>query len=179
VGTLEAYYEAHIDLCGLLPALNLYNPRWPIRTASYPDPGAKFTFDEDGRAGQALGSVISGGCILCGGSVRNSIIGRCGLVQSGAVVEDSVILDHCNIGRHARIRRAILDEAVTVPDDRLRPGTRSPTLLRHRRRHCCRRKPVTGEGVDAVGLIARSRPDGRGLVNAESDGLPSILFGDN
>ena len=59
VGTLEAYYEAHMDLCGLVPSLNLYNRRWPIRTASYPDPSAKFTFDEEGCPGQAIGSVIS------------------------------------------------------------------------------------------------------------------------
>ena len=67
VGTLEAYYEAHMDLSAA-PSLNLYNPRWPIRTASYPDPSAKFTFDEDGQPGQAVGSIISGGCILSGGT---------------------------------------------------------------------------------------------------------------
>jgi glucose-1-phosphate adenylyltransferase len=67
VGTLDAYYEAQMDLCGLVPPLNLYNPLWPIRTASYPDPGAKFTYDEHGQPGQAIGSIVSGGCILSGG----------------------------------------------------------------------------------------------------------------
>jgi glucose-1-phosphate adenylyltransferase len=117
VGTLEAYHQAHMDLCSLVPALNLYNGRWPIRTASYPDPSAKFTFDEEGRPGQAVGSVISGGCILSGGLVRNSILGRGVHVHSGALVEESVVLDNCDIGRRTRIRRAILDENVSVPDD--------------------------------------------------------------
>jgi glucose-1-phosphate adenylyltransferase len=116
VGTLEAYHEAHMDLCGVVPALNLYNRRWPIRTAAYPDPSAKFTFDEEGQPGQATGSVVSGGCILSGGLVRNSILGRNVHVHSGALVEDSIVLDNCDIGRRATIRRAILDENVAVPD---------------------------------------------------------------
>jgi glucose-1-phosphate adenylyltransferase len=114
VGTLESYYEAHMDLCGLVPSLNLYNRRWPIRTASYPDPSAKFTFDEEGCPAQAIGSIISGGCILSGGVVRRSVLGRAVHVQSGAVVEDSIVLDNCIIGRQCRIRRAILDENVTL-----------------------------------------------------------------
>lgn len=116
VGTLEAYYEAHMDLCGLVPSLNLYNPRWPIRTASYPDPSAKFTFDEDGQPGQAVGSIISGGCILSGGTVRGSVLGRGVNTKSGCVIEDSIVLDNCVVGRRCKIRRAILDENVTVHD---------------------------------------------------------------
>jgi glucose-1-phosphate adenylyltransferase len=114
VGTLEAYYEAHMDLCGLVPSLNLFNRRWPIRTASYPDPSAKFTFDEGGRPGQAIGSVISGGCILSGGVVRGSVLGRGVQIQSGALIEDSIVLDNCSIGRQCKIRRAILDENITL-----------------------------------------------------------------
>jgi glucose-1-phosphate adenylyltransferase len=116
VGTLEAYYEAHMDLCGLVPSLNLYNRRWPIRTASYPDPSAKFTFDEDGRPGQAVGSIVSGGCILSGGIVRGSVLGRGVSTKGESVVEDSVMLDNCIVGRQCKIRRAILDENVTVRD---------------------------------------------------------------
>jgi glucose-1-phosphate adenylyltransferase len=116
VGTLEAYYEAQMDLCGVVPALNLYSQRWPIRTASYPDPCAKLTFDEEGRPGQAIGSVISGGCILAGGVVRGSILGRGVHVHSDALVEDSIVLDNCEIGRRAKIRRTILDENVAVAD---------------------------------------------------------------
>jgi glucose-1-phosphate adenylyltransferase len=117
VGTLEEYYATHMDLCGVMPDLNLYNPRWPIQTASYPDPSAKFTFGEEGRPGQAIGSVISGGCILSGGLVRNSILGRGVHVHEGAVVEESIIFDNCHIGPRARIRRTILDEGVVVPND--------------------------------------------------------------
>jgi glucose-1-phosphate adenylyltransferase len=116
VGTLEAYYEAHMDLCGLVPSLNLYNRRWPIRTASYPDPSAKFSFDEDGCAAQAIGSIVSGGCVLSGGIVRNSVLGRGVQVHGGAVVENSIILDDCIIGRQCSIRRAILDENITLSD---------------------------------------------------------------
>jgi glucose-1-phosphate adenylyltransferase len=116
VGTLEAYYEAHMDLCGLVPSLNLYNRRWPIRTASYPDPSAKFTFDVNGCPAQAIGAVITGGCILSGGVVRGSVLGRGVKVQSGAVVEDSIVFDNCNIGPQCRIRRAILDENVILRD---------------------------------------------------------------
>jgi glucose-1-phosphate adenylyltransferase len=117
VGTLEEYYATHMDLCGVMPDLNLYNPRWLIQTASYPDPSAKFTFGEEGRPGQAFGSVISGGCILSGGLVRNSILGRGVRVRDGAVVEESIIFDNCDIGQRARIRQTILDEGVVVPDD--------------------------------------------------------------
>ena len=116
VGTLEAYYEANMDLRGLMPSLNLYNRQWPIRTASYPDPSAKFTFDEDGNPGQATGSIISGGCILSGGMVRGSVLGRNVLVGSQSSIEDSIILDNCTIGRLCSIRRAILDEGSAVPD---------------------------------------------------------------
>lgn len=114
VGTLEAYYEAHMDLCGLVPSLNLYNRRWPIRTASYPDPSAKFSFDEEGCPAQAIGSIISGGCVLSGGIVRDSVLGRGVQVHSGAVVENSIIFENCIIGPQCKIRRAILDKNVTL-----------------------------------------------------------------
>ena len=117
VGTLEAYYDAHMDLCGPVPALNLYNRRWPIRTASYSDPSAKFSFDEGGCPGEAIGSIVSGGCILSGGLVRNSILGRNVHIHSGAVVEDSIILDNCDIGRRARVHRAIVDENASAGDN--------------------------------------------------------------
>jgi glucose-1-phosphate adenylyltransferase len=117
VGTIDAYYEANLDLRAVSPALNLYNREWPLRTAGYPDPPAKFAFDDENRRGQAIDSIVSGGCILSGGMVRNSVLGRWVRVHSGAVVEESVILDNCDIGRRARIRRAILDKNVRVPED--------------------------------------------------------------
>ncbi len=117
VGTIEAYWEANMDLRAVAPALNLYNRQWPLRTSSYSDPPAKFTFDEDNRRGEAIDSIVAGGCILSGGKVRNSVLGPGVRVHAGALVEDSVILDNCDIGRRAKIRKAILDKNVRVPAD--------------------------------------------------------------
>jgi glucose-1-phosphate adenylyltransferase len=117
VGSIEAYYDANMDMRAISPALNLYNRSWPVRTASYPDPPAKFIFDEQGRRGQAIDSIVSSGSILSGGMVRGSVIGRNVRIHSGAVVEDSVLFDRCDIGRRARVRRAILDKNVRVPED--------------------------------------------------------------
>jgi glucose-1-phosphate adenylyltransferase len=117
VGTIDAYYEANMDLRSVSPPLNLFNREWPVRTTSYPDPPAKFTFDEENRRGQAIDSIVSGGCIFAGGMVKNSVVGRGVRIHSGAVVEDCVLLDNCDIGRRARLRRAILDKNVRVPED--------------------------------------------------------------
>ena len=119
VGNIEAYYDANMDLRAISPDLNLYNRSWPMRSASYPDPPAKFTFDEANRRGHAINSVVSGGCILSGGVVHNSILGRGVRVHAGALVEGCVIMDNCDIGRHAKVRRAILDKNVSVPEDAL------------------------------------------------------------
>ncbi len=117
VGTIDSYYEANMDLRAISPALNLFNREWPVRTTSYPDPPAKFTFDEENRRGQAIDSIVAGGCILSGGMVRNSVLGRGVRVHSGAVVDECVILDNCDVGRRARLRRTILDKNVRVPED--------------------------------------------------------------
>jgi glucose-1-phosphate adenylyltransferase len=115
VGTIEAYYEANMDLRSVKPALNLYNYQWPLRTAEYPQGPTKFTFDEDGRRGHALNSIVSEGCILAGGEVRDSVLGRRVFIDNGAVVEDSIVMDGCYIGPGARIRRAIIDKNARVP----------------------------------------------------------------
>jgi glucose-1-phosphate adenylyltransferase len=117
VGTIDAYYDANMDLRTVAPALNLYNRKWPLRTASYPEPPAKFTFDDQNRRGEAIDSIVSGGCILSGGAVKNSVLFRGVRVHAGALVEDCLILDNCDIGRRARVRRAILDKNVRVPAD--------------------------------------------------------------
>jgi len=116
VGTIDAYYEANMDLRSVKPELNLYNRQWPLRSSSYPDPPAKFTFDEAHRRGEAIDSIVSGGCILSGGVVHNSILSRGVRVHTGADVEGCVILDNCDIGRRAKVRRAILDKNVRVPE---------------------------------------------------------------
>jgi glucose-1-phosphate adenylyltransferase len=116
VGTLEAYYEANMDLRDARPQLNLYNQLWPLRTAYYNQPPAKFVFDERSRRGEAVHSVISEGCIISGGSVRNSVLGRSVFVHSYSQVADSVIMDYCEIGRNAKVRRAIIDKNVQIAD---------------------------------------------------------------
>jgi glucose-1-phosphate adenylyltransferase len=117
VGTIDAYYDANMDLRAVVPILNLYNRQWPLRTAGYDDAPAKFTFDDENRRGQAIDSIVSGGCILSGGMVRNSVLGRGVRVHAGAVVEDSIVFDNCDIGRRCQIRRAILDKNVRLKDD--------------------------------------------------------------
>lgn len=116
VGTIDAYYEASMDLNQIKPDLNLYNREWPVRSTSYPDPPAKFVFDEANRRGEALDSIVSGGCILSGGIVKKSVLSRGVRVHTGAVVEGSVLMDNCDIGRHAKVRRAILDKNVRIPE---------------------------------------------------------------
>jgi glucose-1-phosphate adenylyltransferase len=117
VGTIDAYYEANMDIRSVDPELNLYNRQWPLITAGYSDPPAKFVFDDEGRRGQCVNSVVAGGTILSGGMARDSVLGRYVRLHSGALVEDSIVFDNCDIGRHAKIRRAILDKNVRVPDD--------------------------------------------------------------
>ncbi|MBS1830345.1 MAG: glucose-1-phosphate adenylyltransferase [Acidobacteria bacterium] len=119
VGTLDAYYEACMDLRAVSPQLNLYNKQWPLRSAAYDDAPAKFTFDEEGRRGQAIDTIVAGGSILSGGSVHRSVVGRGVKIHTGAVVEDSVVFDNCDIGRGAKVRRAILDKNVRVPEGAL------------------------------------------------------------
>ncbi len=122
LGTIEAYFEANLDLKNVVPKLNLYNWNWPIRTASYDDPPAKFVFDEDDRRGRAVQSIVAGGCILSGGYVKDSVLGRNVHVHTGAEVVDSVILDNVHIGRGARIHRAIIDKNVRIAPDSIIGG---------------------------------------------------------
>jgi glucose-1-phosphate adenylyltransferase len=117
VGNIDAYYEANMDIRAVNPELNLYNREWPLMTAGYSDPPAKFVFDQEGRRGQAIDSIVAGGTILSGGFVRDSVVGRYVRVHSGALIEDSIIFDNCDIGRRSKIRRAILDKNVTIPED--------------------------------------------------------------
>ncbi len=116
VGTLDAYYEASMDLRAVSPELNLYNRQWPLRTAGYFDAPAKFVFDEEGRRGLSIDSIVAGSSIVSGAVVKRSVLGRSVRVHTGASVEDSVIFDNCDIGRHSKVRRAILDKNVKLPD---------------------------------------------------------------
>jgi len=115
VGTIDAYWEANIDLTTVTPALNLYDENWPIWTYQAQLPPAKFVFDADNRRGLAVDSLVSGGDIISGATVRRSLLFSNVRVNSYCLVEDTVILPDCDIGRHARLRRCIIDQGCIVP----------------------------------------------------------------
>jgi len=116
VGTLEAYYDANMDIVSVSPVFNLYDENWPIRTHQRQYPPAKFVFAETGRTGTALDSIVSSGCIVSGGSVKNSVLSPDVRVNSYSEVEASILFSHVNVGRHCRIRKAILDRDVHIPE---------------------------------------------------------------
>jgi glucose-1-phosphate adenylyltransferase len=116
VGTLEAYYEANMDVATVTPTFNLYDKSWPMRTRPYQYPPAKFVFGEPGRTGMAINSIIASGSIVSGAVVRNSVVSQDVRVNSYADVDSSIIFAHVNIGRHCRIRHAIIDRDVHIPD---------------------------------------------------------------
>jgi len=117
VGTIDAYWEANIDLCRVTPALNMYDESWPIWTDIKQNPPAKFVFDSDDRRGMAVDSLVSGGCIISGAVVRRCMLFSGVRVNSYCVVEDSVVLPDVELGRHSRVRRAIIDSGCVVPPD--------------------------------------------------------------
>jgi glucose-1-phosphate adenylyltransferase len=121
VGTISAYWKANLDLVKVVPDFDLYNPRWPLRTWTRPLPPAKFVFADPGdgsghaRMGIATDSLVSEGCIVSGGRIDRTVLSPQVRVNSFAYVEESIILDSVDIGRHCRIRRAIIDKGVRVP----------------------------------------------------------------
>jgi glucose-1-phosphate adenylyltransferase len=118
LGTVEAYYEANMDLCSVDPSFNLYNRSWPLRTVGFGDPPAKFVFDWPERQGMAVNSIVAEGSIVSGSYVRNCVVGRNVRIHSYSRIEDSVIMDWTEIGRGCKIRRAIIDKSNLIP-----PGT--------------------------------------------------------
>jgi glucose-1-phosphate adenylyltransferase len=116
VGTLDAFYEAHMDLISVHPVFNLYNQEWPIYTGHDPLPPAKFVFNEEGRRGYAVDSMVSPGVILAGGMAERSILSPGVQVDAGAEVHDSVLMDCVRVGRGAVVRNAIIDKNVVIPD---------------------------------------------------------------
>ena len=116
IGTLDAYYEANMDLCHVNPEFNLYDPEWPMRTHQPQAPPAKFVFAEEGRrSGQALDSIISSGCIISGSRISGSVLCPNVRVHSFCSIENSLLMPGVRVGRHARIRKAIIDRDVLVP----------------------------------------------------------------
>lgn len=116
VGTLDAYFEAQNDLVSVHPVFNLYNDEWPIHANLGPWPPAKFVHGWHGRIGHAVNSIVSPGCVISGALVENSVLSPRVQVRSWATVSDGVLLDGVEVGRHAVIRRAILDKYVVVPE---------------------------------------------------------------
>ena len=116
VGTIDSYYEANMDLIHVSPQLNLYNYDWPVLTNQGNLPPAKTVFDDDDRRGQNVDSYVCAGCITSGGTVRRSIIGPRGMVHSYSLVEDSILFENVTIGRGARIKRAIIDKNLVIPE---------------------------------------------------------------
>lgn len=116
VGTLDSYWEANMDLVAVKPEFDLYNEEWPLRTSAEYSAPAKFVHEEEGRRGQAFNSLVAGGVIISGATVRHSVVFRRVRVNSYATVENSVLFDNVTVGRHARVVNAILDKNVTVPD---------------------------------------------------------------
>jgi glucose-1-phosphate adenylyltransferase len=116
VGTLDAYYEANMDLVSVSPVFNLYDMSWPLRTWIHQYPPAKFVFADPERMGVALDSIVAGGSIISGGRVMKSVLGADVRVNSYSEVSESIIYNHVNVGRHSRIRRAIIDRHVSLPE---------------------------------------------------------------
>jgi glucose-1-phosphate adenylyltransferase len=116
VGTLDAYYDANMDLCSVSPTFNLYDKNWPIRTRVRQYPPAKFVFGEPGRSGMAVNSIITAGVIISGAVVSNSVLSQDVRVNSYSEVDASIIFSHVNIGRHCHIRKAIIDRDVHIPE---------------------------------------------------------------
>jgi glucose-1-phosphate adenylyltransferase len=115
VGSLDAYHQASMELVPIDPTFSLYNPKWPVLTWHFPYPPAKFVHEAGERSGRAFNSIVSGGVIVSGGTVRGSVLSPNVRINSFSTVEDSVLFENVNIGRGAKIRRAIIDKNVHVP----------------------------------------------------------------
>jgi glucose-1-phosphate adenylyltransferase len=143
VGTLDAYFEAQMDLISVLPVFNLYNYDWPLYTHTGYYPPAKFVHGDAGRVGHAINSIISPGCVISGALVENSVLSPNVQAHSWATISDCVLMDNVDIGRNAQVRRAILDKNVVVP-----AGT---TIGVDRARDEARGFHVTETGITVVG----------------------------
>ncbi len=142
IGTLDAYFEANMDLCHVNPEFNLYDPEWPLRTHQVQAPPAKFVFADEGRrCGQALDSIISAGCIVSGSRVAGSVLCPNVRVHSFCTIEQSILMPGVRVGRHATIRRAIIDRDVFIPRG---------AVIGHNQEEDRRRHTVTESGIVVV-----------------------------
>lgn len=147
VGTIDSYFDAHMDLISTLPIFNLYNRAWPIRTQSVNVPPAKFVRDAVGRIGNAIDSVVAAGSVLSGTHVERSVIGIGSMAAGGSTITDSVLLDQVQLGLGARVHRAVLDKNVILED--------GATVGVDRERDLERGFTVTDSGITVVGKGVR------------------------
>ncbi|MFD5225632.1 glucose-1-phosphate adenylyltransferase [Microbacterium sp. NPDC058342] len=143
VGTIDSYFDAHMDLISTLPIFNLYNTAWPIRTQSVNTPPAKFVRDAVGRIGNAIDSIVSVGSVLSGTHLERSVVGVGALASGGSTITDSVLLDGVHVGPGARVRRAVLDKNVVLED--------GATVGVDRERDLERGYTITDSGITVVG----------------------------
>jgi glucose-1-phosphate adenylyltransferase len=142
VGTIDAYYDAHMDLISVHPIFNLYNRQWPIYSWNEPRAPAKFVFDEDQRRGSAVDSMVCAGTLVSGGTVRRSVLSQGVSVHTGALVEGTILMEEVDVGRGAVVRNAIVDKQVRIP-----PGARIGVDAAADRR----RFTISASGVVVIG----------------------------
>ena len=150
VGTIDSFFDAHMDLISTLPIFNLYNTDWPIHSQTVNSPPAKFVRDSVGRIGNAIDSIVSLGSVLSGTHLERSVVGPWALAGGGSTITDSVLFDYVRVGSGARIHRAILDKNVE-----LAPGA---TVGVDRERDLARGFTVTDSGLTVVGKNVRVDP---------------------
>ena len=143
VGTIESFFDAHMDLISTLPVFNLYNTEWPIHSQAVNSPPVKFVRDSVGRIGNAIDSIVSLGSVLSGTHLERSVVGPWTLADGGSTITDSVLLDHVRVGAGARIHRAILDKNVVLGE--------GATVGVDRERDLQRGFTVTETGITIVG----------------------------
>ncbi len=162
IGTIDAYYDANMDLCHVNPDFNLYDPEWPLRTYQVQAPPAKFVFADEGRrCGQALDSIISAGCIISGSRITGSVLCPNVRVHSFCDIDQSILMPGVRVGRHARIRRAIVDRDVFVP----RGALIGYNEQEDRRRHTVSDSGIVVVTTDDEPFIGEISPEA--LVNEE------------
>jgi glucose-1-phosphate adenylyltransferase len=165
IGTIDAYYEASMDLCQVNPEFNLYDPEWPLRTYMPQAPPAKFVFNDEGRRGEALDSIISAGCIISGSKVAGSVLCPNVRVHSYCTIESSILMPGVRVGRHSRIRNAIIDRDVLIP----RGAIIGYNAEEDRRRHTVSEGGVVVVTLDEEPLVGRVG-DPALHVEAQADG---------
>ena len=161
VGTVDAYWEANIDLTDIVPPLDLYDRDWPIWTYAEITPPAKFVHDVDGRRGEAISSLVSGGCIVSGAAARRSLLFTHVRLHSWAKLDGAVVLPQVDVGRYARLTNVVVDRGVRIPEGLVvgeDPSRGRPPLPPHRQGHLPHHPGDAGRSPDGAAGSSRSPP---------------------